>query len=81
LKVYINAVEESFGSDIDYAMLTKLYGPSGNDKSPEARYSPGRIAGVETTYISGVPAEMHINTSYVERANLTHRMGCAGSRA
>jgi len=75
LKLYINAVEESFGSDIDYAMLTKLFGPSGNDKSPETRYSPGRISGVETTYISGVPAERHINTSYVERANLTHRMG------
>jgi len=75
LRLYINAVEESFGSDIDYAMLTKLYGPSGNDRSPEVRYSPGRIKGVETTYISGVPAEMHISTSFVERANLTHRMG------
>lgn len=70
LRLYINAVEESFGPDIDYAMLTKLYGPSGNDRSPEVRYSPGRIKGVETTYISGVPAEMHISTSY-----LTHRMG------
>jgi IS1 family transposase len=75
LRLYVNAVEESFGSDIDYAMLTKLYGPSGNDKSPEVRYSPGRIKGAETTYISGTPAEMHISTSYVERANLTHRMG------
>ena len=75
LRLYINAVEESFGSDIDYAMLTKLYGPSGNDRSPEVRYSPGRIKGAETTYISGVPAERHISTSFVERANLTHRMG------
>jgi IS1 family transposase len=75
LRLYINAVAESFGPDIDYAMLTKLYGPSGNDKSPEVRYSPGRIKGSETAYISGVPAERHISTSYVERANLTHRMG------
>lgn len=75
LRLYVNAVEEAFGGEIDYAMLTKMYGPSGNDKSPEVRYSPGRIAGVETTYISGVPAERHINTSFVERANLTHRMG------
>jgi IS1 family transposase len=74
LKLYINAVEGSFGADIDYAMLTKLYGPSGNDKSPETRYSPGRVTGVETAEISGAPDERHINTSYVERANLTHRM-------
>jgi len=74
LKLYINAVEGAFGGEIDYAMLTKLYGPSGNDKSPEVRYSPGRIAGVETTYISGVCNEMHISTSYVERQNLTMRM-------
>jgi IS1 family transposase len=74
LRLYVNAVEEAFGSEIDYAMLTKLYGPSGNDKSPEVRYSPGRIAGVETTYVSGVCNEMHISTSYVERQNLTMRM-------
>lgn len=75
LRLYVNAVDGAFGGDIDYAMLTKLYGPSGNDKSSETRYSPGRITGVETTEISGAPDERFINTSYVERANLTHRMG------
>ncbi len=29
------------GGAIDYAMLTKLYGASGNDNSAETRYSPG----------------------------------------
>lgn len=75
LRLYVNAVEEAFGADIDYAMLTKLYGPSGNDKSPETRYSPGRITGMEVAHIAGSPAKAHINTSFVERANLTHRMG------
>ncbi len=75
LRLYINAVSESFGDDIDYAMLTKLYGPSGNDKSPEVRYSPGRIKGIDLREISGAPDQRFINTSYVERANLTHRMG------
>lgn len=75
LRLYVNAVEEAFGADIDYAMLTKLYGPSGNDKSAETRYSPGRITGMEISHIAGSPAEAHINTSFVERANLTHRMG------
>jgi IS1 family transposase len=75
LRLYINSVSGAFGGEIDYAMLTKLYGPSGNDKSPEVRYSPGRIKGIETKKITGDPAEGHISTSYVERANLTHRMG------
>jgi IS1 family transposase len=74
LKLYINAIEGAFGGDIDYAMLTKLYGPSGNGNSAETRYSPGRIKGAELAIISGDPDQKHISTSYVERANLTMRM-------
>ena len=29
-RVYANAVEDAFGSDIDYAMLVKIYGSSGD---------------------------------------------------
>jgi hypothetical protein len=29
LRVYAEAAEQAFGSEIDYAMLVKLYGPSG----------------------------------------------------
>ena len=75
LKLYINAIEGAFGGAIDYAMLTKLYGASGNDNSAETRYSPGRIKGSETAIMSGDPEKKHISTSYVERANLTMRMG------
>ncbi|HWS73382.1 MAG TPA: IS1 family transposase, partial [Thermoanaerobaculia bacterium] len=45
------------------------------DKSSETRYSPGRITSVDTAMVSGEPDEEHISTSYVERANLTMRMG------
>jgi hypothetical protein len=75
LKLYINAIEGAFGGDINYAMLTKLYGASGNDNSADTRYSPGRIKGSETAIMSGEPDKKHISTSYVERANLTMRMG------
>jgi IS1 family transposase len=74
LKLYINATEGAFGGAIDYAMLKKLYGASGNDNSADTRYSPGRIKGVELEVICGEPERKHISTSYVERANLTMRM-------
>jgi IS1 family transposase len=71
LKVYIEAVEGAFGCDIDYAMLIKLYGAS----QEEARYSPAECIGCETSIVSGNPKSQHISTIYVERQNLTMRMG------
>jgi len=69
---YIVAVEEAFGNQIDYAMLVKLYG-----KEPEAetRYSPPKCVGTSLQIIEGIPDKKHISTSFVERQNLTMRMG------
>lgn len=72
LKVYVEAVAGAFGTEIDYAMLIKLYE---NDPEPEKRYSPAKCCGIETRIISGAPDEDHISTSFVERQNLTMRMG------
>ena len=41
-KPYLEAVESSFGNQIDYAMLVKLYGA---DRPDEARYSPAVCVG------------------------------------
>jgi len=71
-KAYLNAVEEAFGDDIDYAQLIKLYG-----NAPEAfkgRYSPAECLGAKKLTIAGKPDKAHISTSYVERSNLTIRM-------
>jgi IS1 family transposase len=70
-KAYLQAIEDAFGADIDYAMLIKLYGQS---EDPERRYSPAECIGIEKRPITGAPSDAYISTSYVERHNLTTRM-------
>lgn len=71
LRAYLTAVEDNFGSEIDYAMLVKLYG---GDSANEMRYSPAECIGCRETVVTGRPDPKHISTSYVERQNLTMRM-------
>ena len=73
-RAYLEAVEEAFGADVDYAMLVKLYGAGGSDRSPETRYSPSECIGTRMEVVEGNPDEAHVSTSYVERQNLTMRM-------
>lgn len=70
-KMYLEAVEGAFGSDIDFAQLVKLYGA---EPAGEARYSPPKCLAAEKHAIQGNPEWAHISTSYVERQNLTMRM-------
>ena len=72
-RAYLSAVEATFGADIDYAMLVKMYG-NDSSKESETRYSPAECIGCEMKAISGHPKIEHISTSYVERQNLTMRM-------
>jgi IS1 family transposase len=72
-RVYLNAVESAFGSEIDYAMLVKMYGSDASES--EGRYSPAECIGTQSTAITGNPNPADISTSYVERQNLTMRMG------
>jgi len=71
LRLYLTAVEEVFGADIDYAMLVKLYGA---DVEGEKRYSPPVCIAAEKHRVTGNPDRKHVSTSYVERQNLTMRM-------
>ncbi|MCH7995772.1 MAG: IS1 family transposase, partial [Planctomycetes bacterium] len=74
LHAYLETVGQCFCYDIDYAILMKLYGPDGNPKKPESKYSPGRCNGSRRQTIVGNPDKEHVSTSYVERQNLTMRM-------
>lgn len=71
LKLYLEAVESAFGTEIDYSMLVKLYGASPDG---ERQYSPATCIGCIVQPVMGDPDPKHISTSYVERQNLTMRM-------
>jgi len=70
-RVYVDAVEHAFGSEIDYAMLVKMYG---NNRESEARYSPAECIGCQLRAVSGNLNPRFNSTSYVECQNLTMRM-------
>ena len=70
---YLRGVEAGFGMDVDYAMLVKIYGSS--PESAKGRYSPAECIGAKPMPIMGSPNPEHISTSYVERSNLSIRMG------
>lgn len=71
-KPYLQAVEDAFGWDIDYAMLVKHYGSA--PETPNTRYSPAVCTGCDKQIVKGDPDPKHVSTSYVERQNLTMRM-------
>ena len=71
-KAYLEAVEGSFGADIDYAQLIKVYGNA--PETLKGRYSPADCTGIVKRTVEGQPDEKHISTSFVERQNLTMRM-------
>jgi transposase-like protein/IS1 family transposase len=72
-RFYVNAIERSFGADVDFAQLVKLYGDYGQHDHA-AKYSPSPIVEVISKVRQGEPDADHISTSYVERQNLTMRM-------
>ncbi|HEX3149571.1 MAG TPA: IS1 family transposase [Gemmataceae bacterium] len=70
---YRTAIWDTFGPDIDFGQLVKVYGnpPEGG---AQARYSPGEVIGAEPTVIIGNPDDDKICTSHSERQNLSMRM-------
>ena len=74
LSAYVGAVEGAFGGDVDFAQVIKAYGKEPGEDN-ERRYSPPVCTDIEKPRIEGNPDLRKANTSYVERHNLTMRMG------
>jgi IS1 family transposase len=73
LRSYIDAIGYEFAATgVDYAQLRKTYEA---EPTGPGRYSPPKVIEVEKTPIFGSPDEDLVSTSYVERQNLTVRMG------
>jgi IS1 family transposase len=71
-RAYLTAVEQSFGNEVDYAMLDKIYNAPPTDRT--TRYSPAECCGTRKMTIKGNPDMTQVSTSFVERQNLTMRM-------
>jgi len=69
---YINAVDDAFGIDVDYAMLIKTYKEDATTQ--DKRYMPGQIVNAVPIPVRGEPKPWLISTSHIERQNLTIRM-------
>ena len=72
-RAYLFAIDDAFGTEIDFAVLQKIYGNPPEQKY-ERRYSPLQCIGIKKEVVMGDPDPKHVSTSYIERQNLTMRM-------
>jgi IS1 family transposase len=71
LEAYVDATEQAFGADVDYAQIVKFYKA---EPVGRGRYSPPHVVGAERSVIAGNANHDHISTSLFERQNPTMRM-------
>lgn len=72
LKAYVEAVQRSFGANVDYAQIVKMYGH--DEVTNNRRYSSPDFVSSEKHVIVGMSDQNLISTSYVERLNATTRL-------
>jgi IS1 family transposase len=73
LRAYVEAIEKSFGAEVDYAQIVKTY-THNVEMQPNRRYSAPEIVSTEKKIFTGAPDISRISTSYVERLNATTRL-------
>jgi IS1 family transposase len=70
---YESTVGPAFKQDVDWAQIQKIYRT--NPQGGETKYSPAICTGTKVRVLKGDPDPDRISTSYVERQNLSMRMG------
>ena len=68
---YTDAMQKSFGGDVDYGKIIKVYG---THEFGERRYSTSGVLSSEKIIQTGRPNVVLISTSYAERLNATTRL-------
>ncbi len=72
LAAYVEAIEKSFGTEVDYGQIVKTYGHG--EAVDNRRYSAAEFVSSEKKIVMGSPNVDLISTSYVERLNATTRL-------
>jgi hypothetical protein len=71
--MYIDAIEDAFGGDVDHGMIVKNYGVDTGEHHNERRYSAPEVTFATRKRVCGRPIADLISTSYIERLNGTTR--------
>jgi hypothetical protein len=71
---YFVAIRDAFGDSASHGVIVKTYSVTHLVKEAQGRYSPAAVVAVSKEVVTGDP-EQYISTSYVERQNLSLRMG------
>jgi hypothetical protein len=71
---YRNSIRDTFGDSASHGVIVKTYSVTHLVKEAQGRYSPAAVVKVEREVVSGDPNQ-YVSTSYVERQNLSLRMG------
>lgn len=71
---YRNSIRDTFGDSASHGVIVKTYSVTHLVKEAQGRYSPAAVVAVSREVVSGDP-EQYVSTSYIERQNLSLRMG------
>ncbi|MDQ1487456.1 MAG: hypothetical protein QOJ62_3149 [Actinomycetota bacterium] len=71
---YRMAIRDASGDSAAHGVIVKTYSVTHLVKEAQGRYSPAAVVAVERQVVTGDP-DQYISTSYVERQNLSLRMG------
>jgi IS1 family transposase len=73
LRAYVDAIEQVYGTEVDFAQIVKTY-EHDESQHPARKYSAPEFVSVEKRAVTGRPDMDLVSTSYIERLNATTRL-------